>query len=94
MGLQGRKQRVLGKAGLDPDRCARAVSTGPACHLHERCKKPLRGSEIGGVQGGIGVDHLSGEDELQCAPLADEAREAEALEWSEGLIADVADDPR
>jgi hypothetical protein len=25
---------------------------------------------------------------------ADEAREAEAAEWSEGLIGDVADDPR
>lgn len=25
---------------------------------------------------------------------ADEAREAEAREWSEGLIGDVADDPR
>jgi len=25
---------------------------------------------------------------------ADEAREAEALEWSEGLLGDVADEPR
>jgi hypothetical protein len=25
---------------------------------------------------------------------ADEAREAEALEWSEGLIGDIQDDPR
>ncbi len=28
------------------------------------------------------------------AMAADETREAEAFEWSEGLIADVADDPR
>ena len=28
------------------------------------------------------------------AMAADEAREAEALEWSEGLLGDVADEPR
>ena len=28
------------------------------------------------------------------AMAADEAREAEALEWSEGLVGDVADEPR
>jgi hypothetical protein len=28
------------------------------------------------------------------AMAADEAREREAMEWTEGLISDVADDPR
>lgn len=28
------------------------------------------------------------------AMAADEAREADALEWSEGLVGDVADEPR
>ncbi len=37
---------------------------------------------------------LSGLEEDYRAMAADERREADALEWAEGLIADVADDPR
>ena len=33
-------------------------------------------------------------DEDYAAMAADEEREAEALEWSEGVIGDVADEPR
>ncbi|MBA3518064.1 MAG: addiction module antitoxin [Rhizobiales bacterium] len=33
-------------------------------------------------------------DAEYAAMAADEEREAEALEWAEGLIADIADDPR
>ncbi len=29
-----------------------------------------------------------------CGMAADEAREAEAAEWGEGLVGDVADEPR
>lgn len=32
--------------------------------------------------------------EAYAVMAADEAREAEALEWAEGLMGDVADDPR
>ena len=35
-----------------------------------------------------------GLDDAYREMAADEEREAEALEWSEGLIADVADEPR
>ncbi|MEA2838380.1 MAG: hypothetical protein QOD89_2930 [Bradyrhizobium sp.] len=40
--------------------------------------------------------HVTGQGlELAYADMAaDEAREAEAAEWSEGLIGDVADEPR
>jgi hypothetical protein len=40
--------------------------------------------------------HVIGKDlEIGYREMAkDEAREAEALEWSEGLIGDVADEPR
>jgi predicted CopG family antitoxin len=33
-------------------------------------------------------------DEAYAAMATDEEREREALEWAEGLIGDVADDPR
>ncbi len=33
-------------------------------------------------------------DDAYAAMAADEAREAEALEWAEALIGDAADDPR
>jgi predicted CopG family antitoxin len=32
--------------------------------------------------------------EEYCAMAADEEREREALEWAEGLVGDVADEPR
>ena len=35
-----------------------------------------------------------GLDSAYAAMATDEAREAEAFEWSEGLIGDVADEPR
>lgn len=40
--------------------------------------------------------HVVGEDleEGYRAMAADEAREAEAAQWSEGLVGDVADEPR
>lgn len=40
--------------------------------------------------------HVTSEglDASYAAMAADETRELEALEWSEGLIGDVADDPR
>jgi hypothetical protein len=37
---------------------------------------------------------VQGLDQAYAEMAADEAREAEALEWSEGLIGDVADEPR
>jgi hypothetical protein len=36
----------------------------------------------------------SGLEDAYRAMARDEAREAEALAWSEGLVADVADEPR
>lgn len=40
--------------------------------------------------------HVTGDDldEAYREMAADEAREREALEWAEGLIEDVADEPR
>ena len=75
-------RRVIGIEGLHQHSPALFAAAGSPGHLHQQLERPLGGTEVGQVQGRVGVDHAHQCDVGKIEPLGDHLRAHQDLHFT------------